>query len=115
MKICTKCNEPKQATKQFFYVHRNKTLRNECIKCISERSAYNYALRQERKKKAKELLPEWIDRPKIRIVVDVQERQKVIPNYPQGKSEYHKVVEDTETNPKFFSWLCAGTNQNFIP
>ena len=115
MKTCTKCQQAKEPTKQFFYVYRNKTLRNECIKCISERSAYNYALRQERKKKAKELLPEWIERPKVRIVVDVQERQKVIPNYPQGKSEYHKVIEQLNHNPKFFRWLCAGTNQNFIP
>ena len=107
MKTCTKCQQAKEPTKQFFYVHRNKTLRNECIKCISERSAYNYALRQERKRKVKELLPEWIDRPKIRIVVDVHERQQVIPNYPQGKSGTTELTispsgtSESASNPEF--------------
>ena len=24
-------------------------------------------------------------------------------------------IENVNHNPKFFSWLCAGTNQNFVP
>jgi len=108
MKTCSKCNDPKQATKQFFYVHRNGKLRNECIKCISERSAFNYSLRQERKNKAKELLPEWIQRPKATIIMDIGKSQIVMPNYPDKLSEYHKAMETTQHNPKFFNWLCSG-------
>ena len=110
MKICTKCQQPKPATKQFFYVYRNGLLRNECIKCISERAAYNYSLRQARKLIAKELLPEWIERPKARVIVDAKTPQKVMPNYPDRLSEYHKAMETLERNPNFFRWLCSGEN-----
>ena len=40
--------------------------------------------------------------------------QIVLPRFDNKHSAMNE-IEQLNHNPKFFSWLCAGTNQNFKP
>jgi len=42
---------------------------------------------------------------------------KRVKNLTESESEimFYLKLKDNPYNPKFFRWLCAGTNQNFVP
>ena len=47
-------------------------------------------------------------------VIELRVRpQIVLPPFDDRKSAINQ-IENLNHNPKFFRWLCAGTNQNFI-
>jgi len=48
-------------------------------------------------------------------VIELRVKPKIVlPPFGNKRSAMNE-IENLNHNPKFFSWLCAGTNQNFKP
>lgn len=84
----------------------------KCERCRTEKTVKHY--------RPHEGQPTVLNCLKCRVAVNARMDwiramgiQRVFINLPSKDSEYHKNLERTDTNPKFFNWLCSGSKLEF--